>query len=210
MKLVPIAVVLVAAATALASCGGSDAAGSAATATTPERRLPLEAEEKLAEARQLVSEEDLRRAQPGSVRRAFYDYWSALENEEWTIALDYFTPQARRRLQPDRLVAALRLEAETLPVKPLIRRIRPARADQTSVRYFIRRADGRLRATSTIWRRRDTRWYIAYSSTLDESYAAVVQQEIQASVAPGAQGPSEAALRAAALARRAQARSLQP
>lgn len=210
MKVVPIAVALLAAATALASCGGSDEAGSAATATTPERRLPLEAEEKLAEQRRLVSAADLRRAQPGSVRRAFYDYWSALENEEWTIALDYFTPEARRRLKPQRLVAALRLEAQTLPVKPLIRRIRPARADQTSVRYFLRRADGQLRATSMIWRRRAGRWYIAYSSTLDESYATAVQQEIQASIAPAAQSPSEAALRAAALARRAQAQGLQP
>lgn len=210
MNLASIAVAALAAGAVLASCGGGGDNGGAATPTTADRRLPLAAEEKLAEARRVVSTEDLRRARPGSLQRAFYDYWSALENEEWTIAIDYFPPETRRRLQTDRLIAALRLEAQTLPVKPLIRRVRPARADQTSVRYFIRQSDGRLRATSMTWRQRTGRWYIAYSSTLDDSYSAAVQQEVQSRSDPGAQRASPEALRAAAAARRAQAGALEP
>jgi hypothetical protein len=194
----------------LVSCGGDSDNKSAATATTPEHRLPLAAEEKLVEERRVVSNADLQRTRPGSVQRAFYDYWSSLENEEWSIALDYFRPETRRRLQSQRLVAALRIEAQTLPVKPLIRAVRPARADQTSIRYFVRRSDGRLRATSMTWRQRAGRWYIAYSSTLDDSYSSAVQQEVQNRVDPGARRASAAALRAAAAAQRAQADALQP
>ena len=210
MNRAPIAAATLAAAALLVSCGGGSETKSAATATTPERRLPLAAEEKLVEERRIVSSADLQRTRPGSVQRAFYDYWSALENEEWSIALDYFPAETQRRLQSRRLVAALRIEAHTLPLKPLIRRVRAARANQTSIRYFVRRSDGRLRSTSMTWRQRAGRWYIVYSSTLDDSYAAAVQQEVQSRVDPRARQASAAALRAAAAAQRAQADTLEP
>lgn len=198
-----------AAAVMIASCGGgSDGAGAAAT--TPERRLPLEAEERRLEERRLVSSRDLREARRGSVQRAFYDYWSALENEEWSVALDYFPSETQRRLKRDTLVAALRVEAQTPLVKPLIRGVRPARADQTSVRFFVRRSTGELRPTSMSWRLRGGRWYIAYSSTLDDSYSTAVQQEVQANSAPGSSRVSDRARQAGVRALRAQAAALQP
>ena len=193
------ALVAALAAAALASCG-SDAGG---TTTAPGAdagpRLPLPAEEELLQRRRLVTGTELRAAPAASVQRAFYEYWSALENEEWPIALRYFAPAIQRGLETEPFVAALRIELQAPPVKPLIRSVRTARGGQTSVRYYLRQATGALRATSMIWRREGRRWHIVYCSTLDESYARAVQEQAQ-----DGDGPA-AAQRAAARARGAQA-----
>ncbi|MDP1849674.1 MAG: hypothetical protein Q8K79_17945 [Solirubrobacteraceae bacterium] len=168
----------------------------------PGQRLPLAAEEQLLERHRLVTRGDLRAAPAGSAQRAFYEYWSALENEEWTIAIEYFAPVIQRRLGTQSLVAALRIEAQAPPVKPLIRSVRTARGRQTSVRYYLRRDTGMLRATSMVWRRDGARWHIVYCSTLDESYAQAVQQRAQDEADPR---PADAAQRGGARARAAQA-----
>lgn len=195
---------------ALGSCGSSPPDSAPDTATAPGQRLPLATEEKRLQQRRLVSSSDLRGARPGTVQRAFYDYWSSLENEEWTIALDYYPLETQRLLKPSSLISALRYEAQSLPVKPLIRGVRNARADQTSVRYLLRRGDGTLRPTSMIWVKRDGRWYIRYSSTLDDSYASAAQQLAQSASDPNGAAPSKQALAAAARASRAQASALRP
>ncbi|HEX8156207.1 MAG TPA: hypothetical protein VF526_02375 [Solirubrobacteraceae bacterium] len=190
---------------ALASCGKSSDQTDAGTKAQPERRLPLAAEEKRLEERRAVTAGDLRRVPTGSVQRAFYEYWSAMENEEWSVALDYFPPATRRRLKPGLLVVALRIETQTPLVKPLIRSVRRTGPNQASVRYYVRRTNGSLRPTSMTWRRSGGRWYIAYCSTLDDSYSSAVQEEVQTTIDPKAKTPSKEALRAAAEARRAQA-----
>lgn len=195
---------------ALGSCGSSPPDSAPDTATAPGQRLPLATEEKRLQQRRLVSSSDLRGARPGTVQRAFYDYWSSLENEEWTIALDYYPLETQRLLKPPSLISALRYEAQSLPVKPLIRGVRNARADQTSVRYLLRRGDGTLRPTSMIWVKRDGRWYIRYSSTLDDSYASAARQLAQSASDPNGAAPSKQALAAAARASRAQASALRP
>ena len=193
------------------SCGGgSSAQNGSGTQTAAEQQVPLAAEEQRLEDRRLVTAEDLQAAAEGSVRRAFYDYWSAIENEEWSIALDYFPSEIRDRLRPETLVEALRIEAQTPIVKPLIRAIRTARGDQTSIRYLVRRGDGKLRPTSMTWRQRGGRWYIVYCSTLDDSYSSAVQLATQGQIDPTAKTPSKEALRAGARARRAQAAALEP
>jgi hypothetical protein len=199
-------VAVLAVAASLSACGAGAGDASTSTASDPGQPLPLAAEEKRLQEHRLVSSGEFAKTRPGSVQRAFYDYWSALENEEWTIALDYYLPEVQRRLRPDALIAALRVEAQSLPVKPLIRSSRAARADQTSIRYFLRRADGKLRSTSMIWRARGGRWYILYSSTLDDSYGYAAQQLAQAAAGdPAASQASKQALAAAARASRAQA-----
>jgi len=65
-----------------------------------------------------------------------------------------------------------------------------------------------MRPTSMAWTRRNGRWYIAYSSTLDDSYAAAVQLAVQSDVAPDARDAVEAAIRAGEDARRRQATTL--
>ncbi len=197
------AIVAALAAAVLASCANDSSRTDPAPGTDSGQRLPLAAEEQRLEQRRLVTDEELRAARPGSVQRAFYEYWSAIENEEWTIAFGYFDPVIQRGLETGSLVPALRIEAQAPPVKPLIRRVRTGRGGQTSVRYYVRRADGTLRATSMIWRHAHGRWTIAYCSTLDDSYAQAVQQRAQ-----DAAQPSDTAQRAAARARDAQAAAI--
>jgi len=187
----------------LNGCADDDSREPSGRGLEPGQRLPLAAEERLLERHRLVTRADVRGARPGSAQRAFYEYWSALENEEWTIALGYFAPVIQQRLGTESLVAALRIEAQAPPVKPLIRSVRTARGGQTSVRYYVRRDNGMLRATSSIWRRGGGRWYIVYGSTLDDSYALAVQQRAQGEDDPGP--PTDAAQRAAIRARGAQA-----
>jgi hypothetical protein len=199
------AIVAAIAAALLGGCAGDSGRAPAARGADSGQRLPLTAEEQIVRRRQLVSAQDLRAAPAGSVRRAFYEYWSALENEEWTIALEYFADAIGRRLDTASFVAALRIEAQAPPVKPIIRSVRTARGGQTSIRYYVRRDTGMLRATSMTWRREARRWHIVYGSTLDDSYALAVQQRVEAAEGPPAGPPSDAAQRAAARARGAQA-----
>jgi hypothetical protein len=199
-----------AACAALASCGGGATPDAATTPAGGGRTLPLAAEEQRAVQRRLVGTADVRNTKAGSVQRAFLEYWSAIENEEWPIALTYFLPSIQRALKPARLMSALHNEAQQPPVKPLIRSVRTARGGQTSVRYFVRRADGRLRATSMIWRHAGDLWFIVYSSTLDDSYRAAVQAVVQGEVDPNAVKPSKQALEAAGRAANAQAEAVTP
>ena len=202
------AIVAALAAALLAGCAENSGRAPAARGTDPGQRLPLTAEEQLVQRRQLVTAQDLRAARAGSVQRAFYEYWSALDNEEWTIALEYFDDVIQRRLDTASLVTALQIEAQAPPVKPLIRTVRTGRGGQTSVRYYVRRANGTLRATSMTWRRDARRWHIVYCSTLDDSYALAVQQRVQAREDPPSSPPSDAAQRDAARARGAQAAAI--
>lgn len=198
-------VAVLAAATAITACGGGSGSASTSARTGPGERLPLGAEETRVEQQRLVTDNTLLEARPGSAERAFYGYWSALENEEWSIAIDYYPRDVQLRLKPDALVVALRIEAQSPPLKPLIRSVRAARDNQTSIRYFLRGSNGKLRSTSITLRSRAGRWYIAYSSTLDDSYGAAAQLLVQSLSDPRARVASKQALAAGARARRAQA-----
>lgn len=193
---------------ALGPCGGGSNAATRTSTVQHERRLPLAVEENRLE-RGLVRPGDLLKARPGSVQRVLLEYWAALQNEEWTIALDYYPEQTQKRLGRGPLIAALHLEGatSTAVVKPLIRATRPARGNQTSIRYYIRRPDGTLRPTSIIWRRQGGRWYVAYSATLDDSYSSAVQQMVQDRIDPTVSTPSKEAVSAGRRALRAQADS---
>ena len=199
---------VIAVAIGLASCGKNAPVTDTVKQADRERRLPLAAEEKRLEERRLVSRDDLRKVPRRSVQHAFYEYWSALENEEWSVALHFYPRETQRRLKPATLVVALRIETQTPLVKPLIRSARKTGGNEASIRYYVRRGDGALRPTSMIWHRRRGRWYIAYCSTLDDSYSAAVQQAVQSTIDPTAKTPSKQALRAAEKARRAQAAAL--
>ena len=134
-------VLLLLAAGAGSSCGGASDADRALQEQTDEQR-PLAAEDRLVE-RKLVSALDIRREAPGSVRRAFLEYWSAIEYQEWGVAVAFMSEEIRRALEPEYLVAALRAEGESnLPVRPPIRRVVTTRGLAT-VRYFVRASDGR-------------------------------------------------------------------
>lgn len=170
-----------------------------------EVRLPLAAEEQRLEEQRQVRSGELERTPRGSVQRAFLGYVSALENEEWPVALAYYPRLTQHRLGPEMLVQALRREGANALVRPLVRAIRTARGGQTIIRYYLRRADGTLRPTSMAWRKRDGRWYIDYSPTLDDSYSSAVQQAVQDRLDPTATTPSKAALSAGRRAARAQA-----
>jgi hypothetical protein len=157
------------------------------------RQLPLPEEEKLLE-RQLVTRSQIDGAPRASARRAFYEYWSALEHEEWTVVLSYFPGATQRTLGVATLLAALRIEAtNNHPVLPLVRDVRTERDQTTSVRYYVRRGDGTLRATSLIWRRDPGGWYIAYSPTLSDSYTVAVALARQSGGKPLSKTAAEAA-----------------
>ena len=190
------------------SCGGASDADRALQEQTDEQR-PLAAEDRLVE-RKLVSALDIRREAPGSVRRAFLEYWSAIEYQEWGVAVAFMSEEIRRALEPEYLVAALRAEGESnLPVRPPIRRVVTTRGLAT-VRYFVRASDGALRPTSISWSRRNGQWYVVYGATLDASYSAAVQQAVQNETDPTASTPSDEAVRAGARALGAQATTLAP
>lgn len=168
---------------------------------------PLAAEDRLIE-RRLVGDGDTRQAPQGSAQRAFLEYWSAMSYEDWANAMRYFDVRLRRVLDANYLISALRIEGQNnLPVKPLIRSVSQTRGS-VSIRYMVRTGDGRLRATSSSWAQRDDVWYLVYSSTLDDSYGASVQQAVQSDLDPTAKTPSRRAVSAGIRARRTQAETL--
>jgi hypothetical protein len=199
---------VVALALATGSCGGSSTNDDGATPdNAASEQRPLASEDKLVQQK-LVTADDVARFEEGSVERAFADYWSAISNEEWSVAVDFYSTKVRRVLQAQYLVPALRIEGQNnVPVKPLIRGVNTSRGHVT-VRFFVRTATGRLRPTSMAWERREGLWYIAYSSTLDDSYGAAVQQAVQSDVAPDAKKVAAKAASAGAGAARTQATTL--
>lgn len=170
---------------------------------------PLSGEDQLIE-RKLVTDKDAREAPAGSAERAFLEYWTAVSFEDWATAVRYVDTSLRRILDVNYLVEALRIEGQNnVPVKPIIRDAARTRGS-VSIRYLIRTSDGRLRPTSSSWEQRNGVWYMVYSSTLDDSYAAAVQQAVQNDVDPTATTPSRKAISAGSSARRAQSEALRP
>jgi hypothetical protein len=188
-------------------CGGDTKADRILEAQ--EKGLPLTAEERFVQ-RRIVTERDVRQAPQGSARRTFLEYWAAISYEDWRGAIQFIDIDVRRVLDSSTLVAALRLEASgNLPLKPVVRGVRERRG-ATTILYFVRTNTGKLRPTSSAWRRRDGRWYMIYSATLDDSYSAAAQQVAQSEVDPQASVAARRALRAAARAVGLQAKTLSP
>lgn len=192
---------------ALVGCGS--ATDGDAVLEAQENGQPLGAEERLIE-RRLVTDKDTREAPDGTAQRAFLEYWAAISFEDWRTAIEFVAPSLRQAFDPGYLVRAVRIEGQnSVPVKPLVRGVQRTRGG-TTIRYFVRTGDARLRPTSSTWTKQNGWWYLTYSATLDDSYAAAVQQGVQTEVNPNAKVASRRALREAARASRLQARTLQP
>src|SRR4051812_34627134 len=93
---------------ALPGCGGG---GDDNKAASTQRTAPLAAEERFVNPDR-VTPAQIRKAPPGSVQRAFLQYWSALDYEDWRTAIAFFSPTLRSASDARYLPETLRGEAQ--------------------------------------------------------------------------------------------------
>jgi hypothetical protein len=163
---------------------------------------PLEAEERFVE-RTRVADQDVADFKAGTPQRAFAEYWRAVDLEDYGTAVLFLSDRLRRQLDAQYLPIAFANERQNdHPLKPLVRGVRTVRG-QTTLAYYTRAADGKLRPTSVSMERDGGQWYISFSPTLGESYGAAVQQAVQADIDPSARTAGRRAQAAGSSAARA-------
>jgi hypothetical protein len=159
------------------------------------------------EPERLVSQRDLRKTTVGSPQRAFLSYWSHLQHESWSLALNYFEPELAAALGEADLVEGFKIRSSYFrSVKPILySSVRLG--DEVVVRYRLRGLDTEV-PVSISWRRSGGRWRIHYDPQLDAMLQSSVQTRIQNELDPGAATPSREALKAGLRAGRRQSEYL--
>jgi hypothetical protein len=187
----------------LLGCGGSagDEARKLETSSVIARRDPV--------PQYMVSTSAIERAPRRSAERAFLSYWSNLQFQAWSTAAQAYEPDLRHVIGDAVLVRALANQAA------VYRASRPEVSSTTTtdgrtlIRYFRVSAKGRIASSSTWTRATDRRWLISFDPLLDGALAELRQLETQQAIAPLAQKPIAAAIRAANEARKIQSRYVQ-
>ena len=127
----------------------------------------------------LLDPTELSRHPRGSVERAFYEYWSALQFRSWADAATYYDPAFRDFVGTSALIGAKKLEAGSYAVlKPDVVRLKESPGEVT-VYYALRLADGTKELDSITWREDDGNWRIIYDSRLDAELAQSAQNKVE-------------------------------
>jgi hypothetical protein len=153
---------------------------------------------------QILEDEDIRHTNPGSVPRAFLNFWAALQYQAWSSAVSYYEPGLVDTIGKVRLIEALKAAS------PLFARTKPTlsrpfrQGDQFVVPFRVVDLSGTPVATSTVWRRVGDRWRIHYHPQLDGFLRSYVQTMVQTRLDPGAREPAKQAVRAGEAANRIQ------
>jgi hypothetical protein len=157
---------------------------------------------------QLVDDEDIRQTKRGSARRAFLNFWTALQYQAWSSAVSYYEPGLAEAIGKVRLIEALKAAS------PLFYRTKPAlglpfrRGDDVVVPYTVVDLSGASVPTSTVWRRLGGQWRIHYHPQLDGFLRSSVQTTVQTRIDPAAREPAKEAVRAGQAASRIQSEYL--
>jgi hypothetical protein len=192
------ALVLVGAALLLPACGGSadDEARRVQTTSVIAKNDPVK--------KYLVTQAEIEHEASGGVRRAFLEYWSALQFQGWNEAAKTFEPGLRRYVGTDALIRALANQGGSYRSSRPDIQYTTTRGNSALIRYFRVGADAPV-ATSISWTREGSgRWLISYDPLLDQALGDARQLEVQQNTDPLAQKPSAAAVRAGTRARRLQ------
>jgi len=151
-----------------------------------------------------VSRYALEKTPPGGVRRAFLQQWSNLQFQAWPTAARAYEPGLRRAVGDDALIRALANQA------PFYRASRPqivavSRTGEQALVRYNRVSESGATPTSMSWERgADGRWLISYDPLLDLALGDLRQLETQQRIAPLAQTPAPAAIRAGLAGRKVQ------
>ena len=162
----------------------------------------------------VLTSAELSHYRPGTVQRAFLQYWSALQYQSWAEVAAYYDPAFRDFLGTVPVISAKKQNTSTFPLlKPRIVGLTKSDGD-TTVRYTLIFADGTKEQASMTWRQNRGNWQIIYDSRLDAELGQLAQNgaEIKknGSVPTDASAPlSPAATRAAHAAAQRQAAFLQ-
>lgn len=141
-----------------------------------------------------ISDADLRRVEQGTASRAFLEYWSDLQWQDWISALDRYSPGLRRIVGPRHILAALQHQAGLYrSVKPAVER-ESTRRSLTTVRFSYGVPAQPRQLSSTIWRKADGRWTLVFDSLL--AVALQTWAQTKAQQAPDATKPTKEALKA--------------
>jgi hypothetical protein len=164
-----------------------------------------------AEPNNLLAPSELTHFPPGSVQRAFLNFWSDLQFQSWADAVAYYDPGFRDFVGTAAVIGAKKLNGSNYPLlKPEIARVGNGRGE-TTVYYTLRLADGSKELASVTWRKEGGNWQIVYDSRLNSELAQLEQDRVEIEkngslpTDPN-QPPSPAAARAANGASELQAR----
>lgn len=183
---------------ALSACGASSS-DSSAQSETPSS---------------LLTASELTEYPRGSVKAAFFDYWSNLQYRSWADAAAYYDPQVRDFVGTAAIIGAKKLNSSAYPLlRPEIVRV-ASREGKTTINYTLLTPEGIKELDSITWRERGENWQIVYDSRLDaelgQDAARLAEIEETGAAETGGSAPrSPEAVRASEAAERLQARYLQ-
>lgn len=150
-----------------------------------------------APARTEVTAADISRYKDDTASRAFMQFWSALQWQDWIGAIDRYSPGLKRVVGSRNLLGALRSQAVLYrSAKPSIRSESRRRGGLTTVRFSFADQAGARRLSTTTWRREAGRWTLVYDGLLDEALQSWAQIRAQQISNPDAPEPTKDALKA--------------
>jgi hypothetical protein len=174
----------------LAGCGGS-------APPTPDavQRDSITADVR-APSKNEITDADLKRIKDDTAPRAFLEFWSDLQWQNWVGAVDRYSPGLRRVVGARNLLEALKYQAGVYRgAKPSVRKA-SRRRGFTVVRFALSDQSGNRQLSSTIWRREAGRWRLVFDGLLDGALRSWAQNRTQQLTSPDAAKPTKQALKA--------------
>jgi hypothetical protein len=152
----------------------------------------------------LIPTREVENAPPGSVRRAFLEYWRLLQYQALADAIGRVDPGLVRYIGADQMAEAFKAEAPYFrSVKPRITDVRSTGRIRT-VLYTVKDANGDATPRSVQWQRVRRGWRVRYDAFLDIAIRDAVQNATQLAVDPEATEPGRRAEQAGYKASRLQ------
>jgi len=162
-----------------------------------------------APSRSEISDTDIRRFKRLTASRAFVEFWSDLQWQNWVDAVDCYSPDLQRVVGVSNILEALKYQASFYrSVKPVVQQ-ETTRRGLTTVRYSYADPSGTRNLNSTIWRQEHGRWALVFDGFLDTALQAWAQFRTQQITAPNTPKPTKQALKAGIEASELQGRYLQ-
>ncbi len=161
----------------------------------------------------LVSQSEADRESPGSVERAFLEYWSDLQYQSWAEVAAYYEPVLRESVGTAAIIGGKKINGSSYPqLKPAIVRVRD-KGDFTTINYSLVFIDGSKELASVSWRKDGGSWQLVYDSRLDAELKQHAENRVEleenGTLPTEAGDVSPEAVRAGAAAAQAQARFIQ-
>jgi hypothetical protein len=155
-----------------------------------------------------ITDADLNRFTDGTAPRAFLEFWSDLQWQDWVGAVDRYSPGLQRVVGARNLLEALKSQADVYrAAKPSVQKA-SRRRGFTVVRFALANPSADRQLSSTIWRREAGRWRLVFDGLLDAALRSWAQNRTQQLTSPDAAKPTKQALKAGIEASELQGRYL--